>query len=978
MSGCDPNMLPRFTAVASTPSSSPSGLLSARQYCSFLSLRRHHTPRFTSWGSLPLTSCIAHYNNDSPFQRCLESRRHRHYWHWASTMVSHAQRLPLIAPPLKAAASMTTIVADDDEGKGYQLPPQEIQEIVDAPPTPALSFSPKRDKILFLKRRALPSLSDLSRPELKLAGLRIDSDSNTRSRMSFYTGISIHSLLEDGSLGEEREIVGLPESAKINYVSWSKDGLHLAFSIREGQQEEDGCSMLGLWVADISTGQARRLFGPPEFSLNTIFDSYAWLDESTLVACTVPTTRGEVPKKPKTPSSPKIQSNEEGQVVQARTYQDLLKDRHDEDLFDYYATSQLLLLSLDGDIKSIQSPAIYTSVEPSPDGKYLLVSSIQKPYSFTVPCGRFPKKVELWTRNGVFVREISSLPLAEDIPIAFNSVRKGRRSVGWRADKHSSLYWVETQDGGDARLEVSPRDIIYTQPAELHDGEEVRVLHQLDLRYGGIVWGDDSFALVYESWYKTRKTRTWIISPEVKQEARILFDRSSEDAYSDPGTPMLRRSFLGTYVIAWVRKNDGKKYLLLNGNGATPEGDIPFLDLLDVNTVEKERIWQSSKEKYYEAVIALMSDYFDSDLDFDQLKILFSKESQMERPQYFMLCWPDHRVKQITNFPHPYPQLADLKKELIKYSREDGVQLSALLYTPPNYEPAKDGPLRLLVWSYPGEFKNKDMAGQIRGSPNEFAGIGSTSPLLWLARGFAVLDGPTIPIIGEGDEEANDRYVEQLVASAEAAVNEVIRRGVARASSIAIGGHSYGAFMTANLLAHAPHLFCCGVARAGAYNRTLTPFGFQNEERTLWEAPQTYINMSPFMLANKIKKPILLVHGEEDNNSGTLTLQSERFFGALKGHGTPCRLVILPLESHGYSARESIMHVLWEMDRWLQKYCLQNDQPNAAAETLNNRSNDLDLPISTARKHNTLGMETKEIPSFEEMSGMWKPLSSLI
>ncbi|KAH7447457.1 hypothetical protein KP509_01G107700 [Ceratopteris richardii] len=787
--------------------------------------------------------------------------------------------------------------------------------------------------------------------------------------MSFYTGISIHSLLEDGSLGEERELSGIPEPAMINYVSWSKDGRHLAFSIREELQDGNGKSMLGLWVADVTTGFAKRLFGPPELSLNTIFDSYSWLDESTLIACTIPTSRGEEPKKPRTPISPKIQANEDGKVVQARTYQDLLKDKHDSDLFDFYTTSQLVIVSLDGYKTFVQSPAVYTSVEPSPDGNYLLVSSIQKPYSYIVPCGRFPKRVELWTSKGEFVKEICSLPLAEDIPIAFNSVRKGRRSVGWRADKPASLYWVETQDGGDARVEVCPRDIIYTQSVGSKDNDGIRMLHKLDLRYGGIIWGDDSFALVYESWYKTRKTCTWIISPEENREAIILFDRSSEDAYSDPGTPMLRRTSFGTYVLAWVKKDDGKKYLLLNGHGATPEGDIPFLDLLDVNTKEKERIWQSSKEKYYESVVALMSDCADSDLIYNQLKVLFSRESQTERPQYYMLLWPDRQIKQITHFPHPYPQLVDLKKELIKYSRADGVQLSASLYTPPNYDPARDGPLPLIVWSYPGEFKNKEMAGQIRGSPNEFAGIGSTSPLLWLSRGFAVLDGPTIPIIGEGNDEANDSYVEQLVASAEAAVNEVIRRGVAQAKSIAVGGHSYGAFMTANLLAHAPHLFCCGIARAGAYNRTLTPFGFQNEERTLWEAPQTYINMSPFMLANKIKKPLLLIHGEEDNNSGTLTLQSERFFSALKGHGAFCRLVLLPLESHGFSARESIMHVLWEMDRWLQKYCLEQplNSPNGC-------SNHADPAV---QQLSPVGIDSKECASSEEMRGTWRPLSSL-
>ncbi|EOX95263.1 Prolyl oligopeptidase family protein [Theobroma cacao] len=830
-----------------------------------------------------------------------------------------------------SANASATLTEEDDEnvaiGVKYRLPPPEIRDIVDAPPLPALSFSPLRDKILFLKRRSLPPLAELGRPEEKLAGIRIDGKCNTRSRMSFYTGIGIHQLMPDGSLGPEKEVQGFPDGAKINFVTWSNDGQHLAFSVRV--EEEDSSSNSGklrVWVADVETGMARPLFQSPDIYLNAVFDNYIWVDNSTLLVCTIPLSRGDPSKKPLVPSGPKIQSNEQKNVIQVRTFQDLLKDEYDEDLFDYYATSQLILASLDGTVKEIGTPAVYASMDPSPDEKYLLISSIHRPYSFIVPCGRFPKKVDVWTSDGEFVRELCDLPLAEDIPIAFSSVRKGMRSINWRADKPSMLYWAETQDGGDAKVEVSPRDIIYTQPAEPEEGEQPEILQKLDLRYGGISWCDDSLALVYESWYKTRRTRTWVISPGSKDVSpRILFDRSSEDVYSDPGSPMLRRTPAGTYVIAKIRKeNDEGTYVLLNGNGATPEGNIPFLDLFDINTGSKERIWESNKEKYYESVVALMSDQKEGDIHLHELKILTSKESKTENTQYYIQSWPDRKVCQITDFPHPYPQLASLQKEMIRYQRKDGVQLTATLYLPPGYDPSKEGPLPCLVWSYPGEFKSKDAAGQVRGSPNEFAGIGPTSALLWLARRFAILSGPTIPIIGEGDEEANDRYVEQLVSSAEAAVEEVIRRGVAHPNKIAVGGHSYGAFMTANLLAHAPHLFCCGIARSGAYNRTLTPFGFQNEDRTLWEATTTYVEMSPFMSANKIKKPILLVHGEEDNNPGTLTMQSDRFFNALKGHGALCRLVILPFESHGYAARESIMHVLWETDRWLQKYCVSN------------------------------------------------------
>lgn len=823
----------------------------------------------------------------------------------------------------------------EEEDGGYKLPPQEIVDIVDAPPIPALSFSPSRDRIVFLERPALASVAELARPELKLAGLRLDPTCNTRSRMSYYTGITIRELLEDDVLGPERAVTGLPSGAKVNFVSWSPDGRHLAFSVRTDDEENDALGLLGLWVADISTGAARQLLAAPAHCLNTVFESYSWVDDDTIVAAAVPEGRLPAPRRPRMPPGPKVQSNAGGGKAQSRTFQDLLKDKHDEALLEHYATCQLLLVSLDGGIRKLREPAMYTSVEPSNDGSYLLVSKMERPFSYTVPCGRFPRRIEVWTREGAPAQEVCYLPLAEDIPIAFNSVRPGRRSIYWRPDRPAQLCWTETQDGGDAGVEASPRDIVYSHAAEPGPGEEPQVVATTDLRCNGVSWGDDELALVYESWFKTRKTRTWVIAPGRPGggEPRLLFDRSYEDSYSDPGSPVQRRTPLGTYVLAKFATPDGRQRLLLDGDGATPEGNVPFLDLFDIETGEKERIWQSGKETHFEAFTSLMSDTSAGDvIPLEGLRMLFSRESQQDPPQYFIRRWPEDAMKQLTHFPHPYPSIRDLSKEIIRYERADGVQLTATLHLPPGYRPEADGPLPMLMWAYPREYKSKDAAGQMRGSPNEFASIGSTSPLLYLARGYAVLSGPGMPIVGEGDEEANDRFLEQLVMSAQAAVDEVVRRGVADRSRIAIGGHSYGAFMTANLLAHAPDLFSCGIAESGTYNRTLTPFGFQSEDRTLWEAPDVYLRMSPFMHADKVKKPILLIHGEDDNNSGTFPLQSERFFAALKGHGARCRLVLLPHESHGYRGRESILHKHAEVHAWLDQYCAPPAPPSATAE----------------------------------------------
>ncbi|KAL9437309.1 hypothetical protein AB3S75_023213 [Citrus x aurantiifolia] len=744
--------------------------------------------------------------------------------------------------------------------------------------------------------------------------------------MPFFTGIGIHRLLPDDSLGPEKEVHGYPDGAKINFVSWSPDGKRLAFSVQVDEEDNVSSCKLRVWIADAETGEAKPLFESPDICLNAVFGSFVWVNNSTLLIFTIPLSRGDPPKKTMVPLGPKIQSNEQKNIIISRMTDNLLKDEYDESLFDYYTTAQLVLGSLDGTAKDFGTPAVYTAVEPSPDQKYVLITSIHRPYSYKVPCARFSQKVQVWTTDGKLVRELCDLPPAEDIPVCYNSVREGMRSISWRADKPSTLYWVEAQDRGDANVEVSPRDIIYTQPAEPAAGEKPEILHKLDLRFRSVSWCDDSLALVNETWYKTSQTRTWLVCPGSKDVApHVLFDRVFENVYSDPGSPMMTRTSTGTNVIAKIKKeNDEQIYILLNGRGFTPEGNIPFLDLFDINTGSKERIWESNKEKYFETAVALVFGQGEEDINLNQLKILTSKESKTEITQYHILSWPLKKSSQITNFPHPYPTLASLQKEMIKYQRKDGVPLTATLYLPPGYDQSKDGPLPCLFWAYPEDYKSKDAAGQVRGSPNEFSGMTPTSSLIFLARRFAVLAGPSIPIIGEGDKLPNDRFVEQLVSSAEAAVEEVVRRGVADPSRIAVGGHSYGAFMTAHLLAHAPHLFCCGIARSGSYNKTLTPFGFMTEFRTLWEATNVYIEMSPITHANKIKKPILIIHGEVDDKVGLFPMQAERFFDALKGHGALSRLVLLPFEHHVYAAHENVMHVIWETDRWLQKYCLSN------------------------------------------------------
>ena len=774
----------------------------------------------------------------------------------------------------------------------YRVPPEPITAVVDAPLTPLVSVGPGGEWMLLMERPSLPSIVELAQPELRLAGLRINPRTNGPNRRPHFSGLILKRIKD----GDEKPILGVPPQPRIQNVRWSPDGQHVAFTLTQ----ENG---IGLWIANVETAQARPLL---DARVNAAYGTpFEWVaDGHTLVCTVVPTNRGPAPRRSVVPNGPVAQESI-GKKAAARTYQDLLASPHDEAVFEHYTTAQVVRVTLDGKSQTIGPAGIIRRIRPAPSGKLLLVETVHRPFSYLVPAFRFPYRVEVWDLEGRVVREVTDLPLVEDVPIPFGSVPTGPRSFGWRNDAPATLYWVEAQDGGDAGKKADVRDRVYLLPAPF-TGDPIPLI-TLGLRYAGILWGGDELALVRERWWQTRRTRTWVVRPHAPGDApRLLFDRSTEDRYSDPGQPLMRRTPSGQWVLQTA--NNGRT-LFLTGQGASPQGNRPFLDELDLPTRKSNRRWQS-QAPYYENPIELLHE--------EKGLLLTSRESVDEPPNHFLRDLRTNELRQLTDFPHPTPHLIGVQKQLITYERADGVQLTATLYLPPGYSP-EDGPLPMLMWAYPREFKSADAAGQVTDSPYRFVRVNPRSALPWLAHGYAVLDNPAMPIVGEGDKEPNDTYVEQLVASAKAAIEEVVRRGVADPKHIAIGGHSYGAFMVGNLLAHSD-LFAAGIARSGAYNRTLTPFGFQREQRTLWQAPEVYFRMSPFMHADKINEPILLIHGMADNNSGTFPFQSRRLYHALKGHGATVRLVMLPHESHGYRARESVLHMLWEMTEWLDRY----------------------------------------------------------
>ncbi len=772
-------------------------------------------------------------------------------------------------------------------GETYKLPPENIVRLIDSPPAPSLSISPDGKWMLLVERDAMPSIEDISRRMLRLAGLRIDPAARMRFQTSFRKKISIKRRGTDKTID-----IATPENARLSTISWCHDSKSLAIvAITEAGTE--------LHVVSLSNPSVTKKLTD---RLSMVLEGFHWApDGKSIVAVVQAEGQGPEPKEDMAPTGPNIQETS-GNTSPTRTYQDLLQSQRDEELFDYYGTGQLVRLNLDGTTKPIGKPAMLYSADTSPDGNFLLVTTVRRPYSHIQTISSFPRDVEVWNQDGEVVYTVANVPLAENIPI--QGVRTGPRMIDWQSEQPASLHWAEALDGGDPEAKVDHRDrwLEIAAPFTSEPQEVLRVEH----RAYGVGFLEDN-----RKWITTEydRDRRWVRTllhdlDDQKSEPRILMDRSIRDRYGDPGNMLSRANEHGHRIMF---EKDGWVYR--TGGGATPEGMLPFLDRQNLATMETERLWRCEPGQYERVV-----DIIGGTADVPEFVTLH--QSTNEVPNYFIRKGATDEKNALTKFPNLTPEVQQITKRLVKYERSDGIPLSATLYLPPNY--VKGTRLPLLVWAYPVEYNDASTAGQIGTSPWLFTQIRGSSHLALLTAGYAILDGATIPIVGD-PETMNDTFIEQAVDAAKAAIDKAVELGVADRNRVAVGGHSYGAFMTANLLAHSD-LFQAGIARSGAYNRTLTPFGFQSERRPFWEAKEIYFNISPFMHADKLTEPLLLVHGEEDNNSGTFPIQSKRLYQAIKGNGGTARLVMLPKESHGYRARESVLHVQAEMLEWLDQH----------------------------------------------------------
>ena len=794
------------------------------------------------------------------------------------------------------------------ENIGYQKPSKEILELVDAPLAPTVLLTEDGEHMILLYRDYYKTIAELSETELRLAGLRINPKTNIGSRTNYYNNIKIKSP----KAKDAKQVSGLPQNPRLANLSFSPNQKKVAVTNTTDIGVE-------VWVLDLETASVKKITEPIVNA--NLGDVINWFkDGQSLLVKMLPENRKPlIDSSESIPEGPTISSNN-GKEAQNRTYQDLLKNPNDEFNFEQLALSTLYKVNLDGTISKWKDSDMYRSISFSPDGSYAMIVTIDRPFSYLVTYSRFPSKTSIYKNDGTLVTDLLEVPLIEDLPKGFMAERMGMRDLSWRSDKPATLIYAQVLDGGDPENVVEYRDEVFQLEAPFD--EAGKSILKTKNRFSGIQWGTDNLAIAYDYWWNDRNTKSYVFDPSNPDVTPTLIsDRNYQDVYSDPGNFVTKRTEYGTNVLALDGSN-----AFLTGEGYTEDGQFPFVDQFNLDSQKTTRLYTSKLPNKKESLMEYSPDK-------DQLLVRI--ESKSEYPNYYYRSLKGKNgTQQLTFFDNPFTSIENVHKEVITYKREDGLELTGTLYLPVGYDMKKKEKKPMILWAYPREYKDKNSASQNTQNPNEFTYPYWGSPIYWVTKGYVVLDDAAFPIIGEDDEQPNNTFRSQLVANGKAAIDAVDALGYINRKKVAVGGHSYGAFMVGNLLSHS-NLFAAGIARSGAYNRTLTPFGFQSEERNYWEAPEVYNTMSPFMHADKMKTPLLLVHGEADNNSGTYPMQSERYFNALKGLGATVRLVMLPKESHGYRAKESILHLLWEQDQWLEKYVKQdNPEPEIAVPTM--------------------------------------------
>ena len=790
------------------------------------------------------------------------------------------------------------VIAQDKSAEAndnmWKSPDEDILKILHAPQLPRISISPKRTHMLLSDPIIYPTLSELAEPMLKLAGTRVNPKNNYYHGRHGGTSPRVLTIK-----GGKTVNLNIPENAEVLSTYWTVDGKDFAMAVGFEDRIE-------LWEGDISGNIAKV----PDMILNPLMDgAVKWFPNQEKMLIRRIKDRGAAPQKPSMPKGPKILEDSGASARSTYESRNLLETAFDDELFTYYNECELVIYDTKTKQTQVVGPrAAYIYAGISPDGNYLLIERLKKPWSHEVAWWRFANDIEVWDLNGKLLKTIANHPVANEVPV--RGVITGPRSVSWQPTAPHTLFWREALDGGDPMAKVDFRDRLVQWEAPFKG--EPKEVFKAEHRIQSAMWGEtDGMLMVYQRERMKRWRYVWLLDVN-KGTSREWFDLDENDRYNDPGNPLFTQLDNGKYVI---KVEDGAMYF--RGSGGSKDGDRPFVDRRNIETGETERIFRCDKDKY---------EYFVG-FGEESNSFIMSSESPETVPNFYLAeigksikadageCARAITKQPITKFQDPSPELRQIENKIVRYERNDGVELSFQLLLPPGYKEGTKVPT--VVYAYPMEYSAKT-AGQVRGSSNRFMRIWGPSHKYFLMRGYAVLDNTAMPMIGD-PETVYDSFVPQLVADAEAAVEKAIDMGIADPDRIGVIGHSHGGLMVANLLAHTD-LFCAGIARSGSYNKTNQPFGFQGERRSLFEATKSYIDCSPTFFADKVNEPILIIHGDDDSNPGTLTFQSEVFYEGVRGSGGTARLVLLPFEDHGYRAKESIEHVLWEQMTWFDKY----------------------------------------------------------
>lgn len=779
----------------------------------------------------------------------------------------------------------------------YQKPDAPIDQLVRGPDRSSPTLN--RQKTALVKGYGVyyPSIQYIARPQIKLGGVRFNPKNYTSVANAYVKRL----VYRDIKTKAEKEI-SFPEGSIIRERAWSPDGKHLAVSVELEKCHE-------VWIVQIPGLQKTKV---PGVCLNAVLGRYVdWVDnDRLLLRVRTPDQAQEVAIEKEIPVGPVVQETK-GKVSNNRTYPNLVKTPQDEKAFARAIKSQHVIYHVGAKSISKLGPAgLYTTFDFSPDRKYILVKTLQTPFSYNVPVGLYGYKLDVWTADGKPFHHLVEDEAQENLPI--EGVTDKPRSFAWVMSEPSTLFNLKALDKGDWNVKADYRDELYFTKMKTASDTKAEFIQKFKFR----IVGFDAFDLK-DNYMVTEyeRDRKWVTDYQMSKttdgwKLKTMFSLSEDDDYNAPGSPYSKRNKYDEFVIAVDQTGDDAS-IYLSGKGSTPKGDFPFLKKMSLETQKTSEIFRSAEGRYESFQGFMDTEHYTS--------FLISSESQTEMQKYELVTVKDGKLSRevfLDSEPDIFQKIAQFKKEIVTYKRNDGVLLSGTLYYPTDYKEGQKYPA--IIQAYPLEYTDASTAGQVRGSQNYYSRPSGSSILFNLMRGYVVLDEAQMPIIGP-PETKNDTFREQLVAGAQAAVDFLKQKGLVDEKRIGVIGHSYGAFMVSNLLTYSD-LFATGIARSGAYNRTLTPNGFQGERRSLWQAKETYAKMSPFIDADKMKKPLLLIHGMADNNPGTFTLQSERYFDALKAQGVTARLVLLPEESHGYESLESNEHVLYETFRWFDQY----------------------------------------------------------